>query len=134
MFILLTHRRDMTEAERRAADRVHARRLLDGTHMVPTQTCIHCGGRALVKEGTLNVAWRHRGITGSAVVPEIAICLCGCQQTTVRRTFDTLGVAWSYGSQDVVFTDKVPYVDRLLPQPITERQRQGLEMYLAKTA
>lgn len=123
-----------SDAENLAASRELTQNMLDGTHLVPTHACRNCGSRALKKGGRLEMSWKHRGCNGSAVVPEITLCLDGCKQTTVRRVPELGTFIWCYGSQDVVIVEGPSYVVKRLPQPLSDVQRAQAKDFLIETA
>jgi hypothetical protein len=124
-------RRDMSPEERLAEDRELAQKALDGKWFVPTKTCIHCGGRALVADGHLESATP--GCAGTVVVP-IAVCLDDCKASTVGRFPSCGSLDWRHGRQPVVVVDGLPYEVCNLSQSITPTQRTMLIEFLDKTA
>ena len=127
-------RRNMSSEQRLAEDRVHAQNLLAGTTLVPTKTCRKCGEHALVKDGPLEMN-EGRGFSGTAVVPEITICLDkACGHVAVRSVPGLKGYRWRYGRTEVEIGEGSSFIEKSLPQPITQKQRGRLETFLAKTA
>ena len=126
------NRQEMTKQERLATDRVDAKKMIDGTLLVPTKTCRKCGGYALVKDGALEIRER-MCVTGTAIVPEITICIDGCKHVAVRN-FGNLGRhSWTYGTQVVEIVEGPSYVMKQLPQRITPKHRTRLQEFLVAT-
>jgi hypothetical protein len=130
----LIHRAKLSTEERLAADRSTTQAMLEGAHAVPTKVCVHCGSRAKVQDGQLEMSWKHRGHNGSAVVPQIVICLDGCRKATVRRTGDLGTFTWCYGAQEVTLVDGPAFVQSDMPVMLTARQRERGEEFLELTA
>jgi len=123
----------LSEAEQLAASRALAQQILDGKCLIPTKTCRKCQQPALVKDGTLQSGMK--GCSGTAVVPEITICLNkSCGHVSVRRFAELGDLAWQYGTVAVEMVDGSSYVRRSLPQQVTEQQRVRLREFLIQTA
>ena len=129
---MLTSRREMSKVEKFTEDRALAQRMLDGTMLVPTKTCRCCGGRVLVKDGQIEMVGE--GLSGSALVPEITLCLDGCKKTTVRRVSGLGNFKWRYGAAEVDIADGPSFVATSLPQLVTAKQSLRLQDFLAQTA
>lgn len=129
---MLASRREMNKVEKLAADRALAQRMLDGTMLVPTKICRYCGGRALVKDGQIEMVGK--GLSGSAVVPEITLCLDGCKKTVVRRVSGLGNFRWRYGAAEIDIVDGPSFVATSLPQLVTTKQSVRLRDFLAQTA
>jgi hypothetical protein len=126
-----------SDAENLAASRALAQNMLDGTHLVPTHTCRKCGERALVKDGVLQSDMR--GCSGTAVVPEITICLNTdsdkpCGHVAVRRCVGLSDLGWLYGNSKVELVNGPSYLKRNLPQLVTDEQRVRTQEFLIQTA
>ncbi len=124
---------ETSSEEKRVRMRALVANQLDGTLKVPTKVCVHCGSRALVKSGSLSVAWKHRGFSGTAVAP-VAICLDGCKKTTANKVGALDELTWCYGSQDLTIVDGPIFATKDLPLTFTARQRAQEEELLVMTA
>ena len=127
------YNREMTDEKRLEQEIERAQSLITNTFLVPTKTCRSCGSRALVKDGQLE-GDGGQGMMGSAVVPEITICLDeheNCGKVRARRVPQLPDIPWHYGTQRVEFTDGPSFVQISLPQKITTKQRARLMDFLA---
>lgn len=128
------NRQDMTDTERPASDRAQAQKLLDGTFLVPTKTCRKCGKPALVKERNLELN-EGRGFMGTAVDVQVAMCFdSNCGHVAARDSDGLSGHKWLCGRANVELVAGHPYIEKLLPQPITPKQRQRIEAFLFEIA
>lgn len=130
---MLASSRNMSKSDKLAAERILAQGMLDGTHLVPTKTCRKCHQPALVKDGALQSGMR--GCSGTAVVPEITICLSQpCQHVAVRRPAGLADMGWQYGTTIVELVDGPSYVKKMLPLVLTSSQHIRLREFLIQTA
>ena len=125
--------RDTPSRELTAEERSLSKGLLEGTVLVPTKTCLKCSSPVLVKDGSLEMEERKNGISGTIVVPEIAICSKKeCQYVAVRRIPGLSNWPWRYGRAKVEIVQGKPYLLKELPQQLTENQRSRIRDSLEK--
>ena len=124
---------DALPPEERVRQRAAGQAMVDGTHMVPTHTCLKCGGPAVQRYDRLT--YSDNGANGEMNGAAITVCRDDdCGRVSVTDWGTAYHYPWCYGRTLVTVVQGPSHGNGTTPMLLTVRQRERTREWLLETA